>query len=100
MSQSRYYEMETPLEYAIVHGRTDLHERLQKEGLPSEIGARMIWHEGPALQLADDGSRLGAGVRRSGRRRVRSIAADEAEERRCATFFPGASWPASACSWF
>jgi hypothetical protein len=49
MSQSRYYEMETPLEYAIVHGRADLHERLQKEGLPSEIGTRMIWYEGPDL---------------------------------------------------
>jgi hypothetical protein len=52
MSQSRYYEMETPLEYAIVHGRADLHERLQKEGLPSEIGTRMMWHEGPALSPA------------------------------------------------
>jgi hypothetical protein len=49
MSQSRYYEMETPLEYAIVHGRADLHERLQKEGLPSEIGTRMMWHDGPSL---------------------------------------------------
>jgi Tfp pilus assembly protein PilN len=49
MSQSRYYEIEMPLEYAMVHGRADLHERLQKEGLPSEIGTRMIWHEGPAL---------------------------------------------------
>ena len=49
LSQSRYYEMETPLEYAIVHGRTDLHERLQKEGLPSEIGTRMVWYEGPPL---------------------------------------------------
>ena len=49
MSQSRYYEMETPLDYAIVHGRADLHERLQKEGLPSEIGTRVVWHEGPAL---------------------------------------------------
>ena len=41
--------METPLDYAIVHGRADLHERLQKEGLPSEIGTRMIWREGPRL---------------------------------------------------
>ena len=49
LSQSRYYEMATPLDYAIVHGRPDLHDRLQKEGLPTEIGARMIWHEGPAL---------------------------------------------------
>jgi len=49
LSQRRHYEMETPLDYAIVHGRPDLHERLQKEGLPTEIGTRMIWHEGPAL---------------------------------------------------
>jgi hypothetical protein len=49
LSQSRYYEMSTPLDYAIVHGRPDLHDRLQKEGLPTEIGVRMVWHEGPAL---------------------------------------------------
>jgi hypothetical protein len=52
LSQSRHYEMETPLDYAIVHGRSDLHERLQKEGLPTEIGARMLWHEGPELSGA------------------------------------------------
>jgi hypothetical protein len=49
LSQSRYYEMSTPLDYAIVHGRPDLHDRLQKEGLPTEIGARMVWHDGPVF---------------------------------------------------
>jgi hypothetical protein len=49
LNQSRYYEMSTPLDYAVVHGRSDLHDRLQKEGLPTEIGVRMIWHEGPVL---------------------------------------------------
>lgn len=52
LSQSRYYEMATPLDYAIVHGRPDLHDRLQKEGLPTEIGTRMVWHETPALDGA------------------------------------------------
>jgi hypothetical protein len=42
----------TPLDYAIVHGRPDLHDRLQKEGLPTEIGSRMMWHEGPVLSGA------------------------------------------------
>ena len=49
LSQSQYYEMSTPLDYAIVHGRPDLHDRLQKEGLPTEIGVRMIWHDDPVL---------------------------------------------------
>jgi hypothetical protein len=49
LSQARYYEMAVPLDYAIVHGRPDLHDRLQKEGLPTEVGVRMIWHEGPPL---------------------------------------------------
>lgn len=49
LSQSKYHEMSTPLDYAIIHGRPDLHDRLQKEGLPTEIGARMVWHETPAL---------------------------------------------------
>jgi hypothetical protein len=52
LSQSRYYGMETPLEYAIVHGRPELHERLQKEGLPTEVHARIIWHDGPELSGA------------------------------------------------
>jgi hypothetical protein len=49
LSQSQHYEMSTPLDYAIVHGRPDLHDRLQKEGLPTEIGVRMIWHDDPPL---------------------------------------------------
>jgi hypothetical protein len=52
LSQNRYYEMSTPLDYAIVHGRPELHERLQNEGLPTEIGTRMVWHAGPALSGA------------------------------------------------
>jgi hypothetical protein len=49
LSQSQHYEMSTPLDYAIVHGRPDLHDRLQKEGLPTEIGVRMMWHDDPPL---------------------------------------------------
>jgi hypothetical protein len=49
LSQNRHYEMATPLDYVIVHGRAELHERLQNEGLPTEIRTRMLWYEGPAL---------------------------------------------------
>ena len=52
LTQSRYYDMEMPLDYAVVHGRAELHERLQKEGLPTEIGTRMVWREEPALNGA------------------------------------------------
>jgi hypothetical protein len=50
--QQTHYGIETALDYAMIHGRADLHERLQKEGLPSEIGTRVIWHEGPTLDGA------------------------------------------------
>ena len=30
LSQNRYHEMETPLDYAIVHGRAELHERFRR----------------------------------------------------------------------
>ena len=52
LSQSQYHGIAAPLDYVIVHGRPDLHERLQKEGLPTEMGTRMIWHEGPELSGA------------------------------------------------
>ena len=79
MSQSRHYEMETPLEYAIIHGRTDLHDRLQKEGLSSELGTRTVWREGPAPTPETMALGLCAGLRRSDRRGVRSLPADEAQ---------------------
>ena len=32
----------------MVHGRADLHERLQKEQFATDMGTRVIWHDGPA----------------------------------------------------
>jgi hypothetical protein len=49
LSQSHYHGIEAPLDHAIVTGRPDLHEQLQKDGLPTEIGSRMIWHAEPGL---------------------------------------------------
>jgi hypothetical protein len=48
LSHIQYLGIEVSPEYVIMHGRPDLHERLQKEGLPAEVGARMIWRETPA----------------------------------------------------
>jgi hypothetical protein len=47
LSQNKYYGLETTLDYVMVHGRADLHETLQKEELPSELGTRVLWNEGP-----------------------------------------------------
>ena len=52
LSQSQYHGIAAPLDYVVIHGRPDLHERLQKEGLPTEMGARMMWHDGPELSGA------------------------------------------------
>ena len=39
-------------EYAIIHGRPDLHERLQQEQFPSNMETRVLWREGPELDAA------------------------------------------------
>jgi len=52
-TQRTHYGIESRLEYAIIHGRPDLHERLQQEQLPSEMKTRVIWEEGPAFEGAD-----------------------------------------------
>jgi hypothetical protein len=51
-TQQRHYGIEATLDYAILHGRGDLHEKLLQEQLPTEMGTRVIWHEGPALDGA------------------------------------------------
>ena len=51
-TQQTHYGIETALDYAMIHGRADLHERLQKERLPTEMRTRVIWREGPALEGA------------------------------------------------
>jgi hypothetical protein len=56
--QQTHYGIETPLDYVMIHGRADLHARLQKEGLPKEIGTRVIWCEEPAL----DGAAIAFGL--------------------------------------
>ncbi len=99
MSQSRFYGTETPLEYAIVHGRADLHERLaeggiaQRNRLPHDLARRA------RARSPDHGLRTGAGLRGSAQRGVRSVAVDEAARLPSATSSPGANWPASACWW-
>jgi hypothetical protein len=51
-SQSKFHGIELGLDYVMIHGRTDIHARLQKEGLPTELGARVIWSDGPAADGA------------------------------------------------
>lgn len=52
-TQQTHYGIETPLEYAIIQGRPDLHEDLQREQVPTEIGTRVLWHEGPGFDGAN-----------------------------------------------
>jgi hypothetical protein len=44
-----HYGLESEIDYVTIHGRVDLHERLQKEQFATEVGIRVLWHEGPAL---------------------------------------------------
>jgi Tfp pilus assembly protein PilN len=47
ITQAKNYCMELPLGYAMIHGRSDIHARLKKEALPSQIGTRVVWNEEP-----------------------------------------------------
>lgn len=58
LSQSQHHGIELSLDFAIVYGRADLHQQLQKDGLPTEIGTRMLWHEDPGL----DGESIARGL--------------------------------------
>ena len=49
---NRHHGLQSKLDYVVIHGRADLHERLQQEELASEVGVRMVWQEGPALSGA------------------------------------------------
>jgi hypothetical protein len=48
-SQREHYGIESTLDYAMIHGRADLRERLQQEQFSTDMGTRVLWHEGPAL---------------------------------------------------
>lgn len=50
---SQHHGLELSLDYVIVHGRTDLHERLQAEQFPTEIETRVIWKAGPTMSSTD-----------------------------------------------
>ena len=51
-TQHSYYGIESSLDFAILYGRGDLKERLQQEEFPTNLGTRVIWHDGPALDNA------------------------------------------------
>lgn len=48
-TQHQHYGLEASLDYAMIHGRPDLQERLRQEHFPTEIGTRVLWYEGPGL---------------------------------------------------
>jgi hypothetical protein len=60
-TQERHYGIESSLDYAIVHGRADLHEGLREEHFATDMETRVLWHDGPALDGASMalGSALG-----------------------------------------
>ncbi len=47
-----HYGVEAAPEYAIIHGRPDLHERLQQEQFPSDMETRVLWRDGPEPDAA------------------------------------------------
>jgi hypothetical protein len=48
-TQYKHYGIESAADYAMIFGRADLHEQLKREQFPSDLGTRVIWHEGPEL---------------------------------------------------
>jgi hypothetical protein len=60
-TQQAHYGIDVAADYAIIHGRPDLHERLQREEFASTMETRVIWHEGPSLDNAAIASGLALG---------------------------------------
>lgn len=50
-TQGKNYGVDS-LEYAVIHGRPDLHEGLNESQLPTQLGVRVVWQEGPAYSGA------------------------------------------------
>ena len=48
-TQIKHYGIESAADYAMIFGREEIHERLRKEQLPSDLGTRVIWHSDPPL---------------------------------------------------
>jgi len=57
-TQQAHYGIETPLDYAMIHGRPKLQEQLQQEQLPSSLETRVIWCDGPQC----DGQSIATGA--------------------------------------
>ncbi len=50
--QTTVHGIELSVQYVLIHGRPELHDRLEKEGLPADIGVRTLWCEGPTYDNA------------------------------------------------
>jgi hypothetical protein len=57
-TQERHYGIESSPDYAMIHGRADLHERLQQEEFATGMGTRVLWHGEPAF----DGASMAMGL--------------------------------------
>ena len=67
-TQHSYHGIESALDFAILYGREDLKERLQEEEFPTNMGTRVLWHDGPALDNAAMAQGLAIGLPRAGRK--------------------------------
>ena len=52
-TQHTFYGIDSSLDFAIIYGRPDLNARLQEEEFPTDMGTRVIWHEGPSFDRGD-----------------------------------------------
>jgi hypothetical protein len=50
--QQLHHGIDATPQYTVVHGRPDLHERLQQEQFPSDMETRVLWRNGPQLDAA------------------------------------------------
>ncbi len=50
--QQLHHGIDVTPQYAVIHGRQDLHERLQQEQFPSDMETRVLWRNGPELDAA------------------------------------------------
>jgi hypothetical protein len=49
VTQQMHFGIPITVDYAMIHGRSDLHEQLQQEQLPSEMKTRTLWFPDPDM---------------------------------------------------
>ena len=101
-TQHRHYGIESSLDYAIIHGRADLHERLAERTIRHRHGNARGLARGPGAGRKADGIRVGPGLPDAEPEGVRLVPICSNRVLPWGKYFPGGTWrlrPSWLSSW-